>query len=266
MRRIRANGITFNIAVDGNYADPWVTLSNSHATDLTLWDQQAAMLASQGYSVLRYDTRGHGRSDGTPPPYDFSLLAADVIALWDALDIEKSDYIGLSLGGSTGLGLAITYPGRIRRLVASDCRAWAPPAFRAAWEPRIETARTAGMEPLVAPTIERWFTAPFVATDPPALAPVRAMIRRTSINGYIGCARALQTIDYRDALGSITCPVLLLAGADDPAATPESIAEIEARIPKATFVIIPKAAHIPNIENPPSFNAETMAFLGDMSH
>lgn len=261
MPRIEANGISFHYLITGDGKGPWVTLSNSHATDLGLWDNQASALVAEGFSVLRYDTRGHGKTAATLPPYDFSLLAADVIALWDALGIERSDYIGLSLGGSTGLAIAIERPGRIRRLVAADCRAWAPAAFRAAWEPRIETAIQSGMEPLVAPTMERWFTAPFVAANPPALEPIRDMIRHTSVDGYVGCARALQTIDYRDALQDIACPVLLLAGAGDPAATPESVAEIETRIPGARFVVIPDAAHMPNVENPSRFNAEAFPFL-----
>lgn len=263
MPMIRANGIDFNIVLDGGKDGPWVSLSNSHATDLALWDGLVPRLVTAGYRVLRYDTRGHGASDATTPPYDFSLLVADVIALWDALDIRTSDFIGLSLGGSTGLAVAVEHPGRIGRLVASDSRAWAPPDFRAGWEPRIATARRDGMDALVESTIARWFTAPFVAADPPALAPIRAMIRRTSVDGYIGCARALQEIDYRDRLGRIACPTLLLAGAHDPAATPQSIGEIQARIAGSRFVVIPDAAHLPNVEQPERFAAEVLPFLAE---
>src|ERR671933_274502 len=98
--RVKANGIAFNVAVEGSDGAPWLTFSNSHATDLTLWDEQAARLQNR-FCVLRYDTRGHGRTQASDGAYDFDLLTRDMVALWDALGVARSHVVGLSLGGTT---------------------------------------------------------------------------------------------------------------------------------------------------------------------
>ena len=258
MTHIAANGIRFNVVIEGPEDAPWITFSNSHATDLTVWDRQAALMAKK-FRVLRYDTRGHGGTEATKPPYDIELLVADVIALWDGLGIERSHVVGLSLGGSTGIGIAIEHPQRIVSLLGADCRAWSPNP--AVWDTRIAVVVAGGMDAAVPETIKRWFTAPYVAKNPPQLDKIRKMIRETSVDGYIGCARALQDIEYRDRLGLIACPCHFLVGESDPAATPESIAAIRDMVPGAQFDTISDAAHIPNIQNPDAFDAYMTAFL-----
>jgi 3-oxoadipate enol-lactonase len=261
--RVKANGITFNIAIQGRDGAPWLTFSNSHATDLSLWDEQAARLADR-FRVLRYDTRGHGRTDATEGAYDFALLSADVVSLWDALGIARSHYVGLSLGGTTGIEIALRRPERVASLAACDCRCNAPPEFAASWDPRIETARRDGMEPLVEPTLQRWFTAPFRAANPPELAKVAEMIRGTSVPGYIGCAEALKRIDCEPRLGGIRCPTLFLSGEEDPSAPPELVGRWRAAVQDARFAVIGEAAHITNIERPAEFNTALERFLAEV--
>ena len=130
MPDIDVNGCRLNYRIDGPDGAPWITFSNSLATDLHLWDGQVALLADR-YRILRYDTRGHGKSAPAPGAYDFAALESDVIGLWDALGIARSHYVGLSLGGSTGIGLAIHYPDRMASLSACDCRVTAPAPFSA---------------------------------------------------------------------------------------------------------------------------------------
>ncbi len=260
MSDVTVNGFRFNTRIEGPVGAPWVTFSNSLATDLGLWDAQAALLADR-FRILRYDTRGHGRSAPPPPPYDFAMLESDLIGLWDALGIERSHIIGLSLGGSTGIGLAIHHPGRIASLAACDCRVTAPPAFRQAWEGRIAIARAQGMEALVEETMTRWFTAATLDADPPELAKIRAMIRTTSVEGFIGCARALQGIDYLQDVHRISCPTLFVVGEADPAATPELAGAMHGRVSGSRLVELPGAAHISNIENAPAFNGAVIPFL-----
>ena len=111
-----ASGITINTAVDGDDAGkPWIVLSNSLGASLGMWDPQIDFLTGK-YRVLRYDTRGHGASDAPKGPYDFADLVGDVIGMMDAYDIETSAFMGLSLGGMTGLGLALDHGDRISRV------------------------------------------------------------------------------------------------------------------------------------------------------
>lgn len=263
MPDIAVNGVRLHYRLEGPEGAPWITFSNSLATDLHLWDAQAALLADR-FRILRYDTRGHGRSAAPPPPYDLGILEDDVIALWDSLGIRESHYVGLSLGGSTGIGIAIRSPERILGLAACDCRVTAPPAFREAWEARIAIAESEGMGGLVEETMTRWFTESSLAADPPELEKIRAMIAATSVDGFIGCARALQGIDYISEVHRIACPTLFVVGEADPAATPELAGAMHARVKGSKLMELPGAAHISNIENPAAFNAAVIQFLDSL--
>ncbi len=125
--RVAARGASLFTRVDGAERSdaPWIVLSNSLAADHTMWDPQIPALTAR-YRVLRYDTRGHGASDAPEGPYDFDMLVADVIAVMDHHGVERATFMGLSLGGMTGLGLALAHPQRLSRLVCCDARADAP--------------------------------------------------------------------------------------------------------------------------------------------
>jgi pimeloyl-ACP methyl ester carboxylesterase len=82
--KVNANGIAFNCEVSGADGAPWLVFSNSLATNLYMWDRQAADLADR-FHILRYDQRGHGLTDAPAGRYSFDTLIADVIALMDAL-------------------------------------------------------------------------------------------------------------------------------------------------------------------------------------
>src|SRR5579862_6413543 len=99
---VTVNGFRFNCAVEGPEGAPWVVFSNSLMTNLALWDAQAARLSPR-FRILRYDQRGHGGTDVSRPPYTFDVLIADAIALFDALEIERAHFVGISMGGMTAL-------------------------------------------------------------------------------------------------------------------------------------------------------------------
>ncbi|MGC9325984.1 MAG: alpha/beta fold hydrolase, partial [Desulfomonilia bacterium] len=96
------NGTTIHYRLDGPEGAPVVMLSNSLASDLTMWDAQVPSLVNAGYRVLRYDSRGHGQSAVPAGPYSIELLASDAVALLDVLEIEKVHFCGLSMGGMVG--------------------------------------------------------------------------------------------------------------------------------------------------------------------
>ncbi len=106
--KVTSNGISFNCEIDGPEGAPWITFSNSLCTNVTMWDDQVAALKDD-FRLLRYDKRGHGGTDAPEGPYSFDMLVDDVVGLWDALDIEKSHFVGLSMGGMTALGLALDH-------------------------------------------------------------------------------------------------------------------------------------------------------------
>ena len=258
--KIDANGTAFNCRVDEREGAPWIVFSNSLATDLSLWDGQVALLADR-YSILRYDTRGHGLTQASPPPYTFDMLTGDALALMDAVGVDKAHWVGLSLGGSTGIGMALKYGARLRSLAVCDSRSRTDPAFVKAWDDRIATIDAGGMDAIVEPTIARWFTPPFIASGKAVCDRVRDMIRNTSTDGFAGCSRALQTLDFERRLGELKLPVMFLVGSQDAACPPEAAKAMHALVAGSHCVIVDPASHISNLENPGQFNAALEAHL-----
>jgi 3-oxoadipate enol-lactonase len=254
----KANGITFNYQVEGPEGAPWVVFSNSLATNLSMWDAQAAAL-KQSYRVLRYDHRGHGRTEATEGRYDFDLLVADVVALFDALSIKRAHFVGISMGGMTGLALAQKHPDRVATLAACDCGPASSPASAQQWEERIAIAQKEGMEPLVDATARRWFPPEFIERNPAVFQRACEMIRATPVNGFIGCAGTLASFDLRPGLAGIRAPTLLIVGTKD-AVLPGTKA-INAAIPGSKLVELEGAGHLSNLEQPDAFSSALQQFL-----
>ena len=255
-----ANGITFNCRIDGPEGAPWLMLSNSLATNLLMWDGQTAVLAEH-YRVLRYDQRGHGASDAPAGDYDFDLLADDAAALMQAHGIEKCPFVGLSMGGMTAMGLGLNHPERLLSVVICNSRADTTPEFRDMFDARIALALAEGMAPLVETTIARWFTEELRENAPAFLDDVREMVRTTPPEGYAGCARAVQKVDYMSRLSAIDKPVLLIAGAQDMATPAEGMRAMQAAIAGSRYVELDPASHLSNLEQPQAFTAAVQDFL-----
>lgn len=264
MARITVNGISVKYELDGPPDAPVVTLSHSLATDLGMWDPQMAALLPR-FRVLRYDTRGHGGTDAPPGPYSLDDLAEDAHTLLTALGVERTHFVGLSMGGIIGQTLALTYPEMLRSLVLCDTTGVMPWETWPLWDERVETARTKGMEPHVEPTLERWFTQQFIDAHPPVIDAVREMIRSTPVEGYAGCILAIRELDLFERLPAIRLPTLVLVGDEDQGAPPEAARAIQERIPGAELVVIKSAAHLSNIEQPEQFNRALLAFLEKVS-
>lgn len=265
MPRTDCNGISLYYELSGPAEAPVVTLSHSLSCDLTMWDPQTAALEDAGYRVLRYDTRGHGRTEAPPGPYSLGLLAEDAAALLAALEVERTHFVGLSLGGMIAQTLALEHPALLYSLALCDTTAALPPEALPIWDERIETARTQGMAAHVEPTIGRWFTEPFIASRADAVDPIRALIAATRIDGYIGCVEAIKGLDLLERLPAVQAPTLVVVGADDPGTTPEAARAISERIPGATLVVIESASHLSNVEQPEAFNAALLEFLAKVA-
>lgn len=254
---VDAGGVALSARVDGDAGKPWLLLSNSLAADLTMWDDQIGLL-TRTHRVLRYDTRGHGQSAAPLGPYSFDDLVADMVALLDHVGAARADVMGLSLGGMTALGLGLTHPARVGRMVVCDARADAPPPFVQSWDDRIAAIRAGGMASIIDGTLARWFTP---AADPSVPERARAMMLGTSPIGYEGCAGALKRLDYLRHLGGMTVPVRYIVGAEDMGAPPPAMRAMAEATPGASFAEIPGTAHVPNMENPAAFAAALGDFL-----
>lgn len=240
---------------------PALLLLNSLASDHRMWDGQVPLLTRR-YRVIRMDTRGHGRSEAPEGDYDFPTLVGDAAAVLDAAGAARATVMGLSLGGMTALGLGIYQAARVDRIVCCDARADAPEPFVRSWEDRLAALRTGGMAALLPGTIERWLHPAFRAAHPGEVERVSAMILATPPAGYAGCVAALKRLDYLRDLHRIPVPTLFVCGAEDMAAPPATMRDMAARIPGARFVEVPRAAHLPNMDNAEGFAEAVSGFLG----
>ncbi len=258
MKTIEANGITVRYQVEG--AGPWVVLSHSLSCDLTMWDELAVALAPT-FTVLRYDTRGHGGSSAPQGAYSFDQLTGDVLGLLDALSIERTHFVGLSMGGMIGQHLALAQPARLNKLVIADSTSCIPPEAGPLWDERIAIARRQGCAGLVAGTLGRWFTPDFRAARPDVMQRIGTLIAESPVDGYVGCASAIRTLDITAQIGAIAAPTLVMVGADDPGTPPAMSEVIAAAIPGARLEVIPSASHLSSIEQPEIFNRLVIDFL-----
>jgi 3-oxoadipate enol-lactonase len=237
-----------------------MVLSNSLGSSLAMWDDQMDLLTSK-FRVLRYDTRGHGASSVPGGDYTFSQLLGDVIGLMDHYKIDKAAYMGLSMGGMTGMGLAIHHPDRFDRIICCDAGAQASEPFRKSWDDRAALIREKGMGALVDGTMERWLTAQSREQRPADAKKLADMVASTNPDGYIGCAMALKTLDYLKDLGKVSIPMLYVGGEVDSGAMPEVMQAMADATPGANYISVPNAAHIANVDAPDAFNKAISGFL-----
>lgn len=253
--------IRTNHRVDGS-GGHWVTFVTGIANDLTMWDGQVAAL-ERHFRCLRYDLRGHGGSASTPGPYSMETLVGDLLALLDDCEVEKTHLVGLGLGGAIAQAFAIEHPRRVDALMPCCCRARMVPDFAAMWHQLRETVRRDGLESIVEPTVQRWFSAEFKAAHPEVLDQVRAMIRGTTLEGYLGVTAAFLGLDLEDRLHRIGARTLYVSGAEDRLGGPPPLMEgLSRKVKDARHVSIPNAAHIANIQSPEGFNRVLSDFLG----
>jgi len=253
------NGTEIHYRFDGDPARPVVMLSNSLASNLSMWDAQVPALVAAGYRVLRYDTRGHGRSGVPPGPYTMQLLAADALGLLDTLELERVHFCGLSLGGMTAQLLATQHGARLKSLTLCATAAYmGPPDL---WAGRIKLVVEKGMEAVVDATLARWFTPRSLRLLAEPIAQIRAGILATSSAGYAACGAAIRDMDQRETIHAIRAPTLVMVGALDPATTVDVARVLHARIPAAELLIIPESQHLFNVEMPRQFNTGLIDFL-----
>lgn len=256
-------GIGIHYLVEGKEGAPWITFSNSLATDFSMWDEEVDALKDD-YRILRYDKRGHGLSEAPEGPYDFDMLIGDVIGLWDELGIEKSHFVGLSIGGMTALGLALAHPNRVSSIVVSNSRADATPEFKEAWDQRISMAEANGMEGMAEPTVQRWCSKPFLDSGTVKLERLANMVRATSLTGFKGCGRAIQGLNYHSRLGEIKSPTLYIAGKEDGGTPADNMRRMHGDHPGSQFVELSPAGHISVVEQPEAHSKAVREFLASV--
>jgi 3-oxoadipate enol-lactonase len=258
--RIKTATITTHCELSGPEQAPVVMLSHSLGSNLHMWDSQMAALEAR-HRVLRYDTRGHGASDAPESAYTLDQLVADVVALLDALKMEKVTFVGLSMGGMIAQGLALNHPTRVDRLVLCDTSAFMPSEAQPIVQERIDIARKEGTSALVDSTLARWFTPAYLQKKGRGVDMIRTIFLTSPVAGYIGCTEAIRRLNYINELPRIKQPTLIMVGAEDPGTPVAAAQAIHERIAGSRLVVIPSASHLSNIEQAEVFNRNLIEFL-----
>jgi 3-oxoadipate enol-lactonase len=257
MSIVKSGESRIHYALEGQSGTSVLVFSNSLGANYSMWDPQAHEFRKK-LRVLRYDTRGHGQSAPTPGPYSIELLAKDVIAMLDALDLDRVHFCGLSMGGMIGMWLALNAPERLHKLVLSNTAAKI--GTSEGWNARIEAVQKNGMKSVATAILERWFTPAFRQNAPETMANILKMLEETNPDGYVACCAAVRDFDCREQLNNIRTPTLVIAGAHDRATPPDGGRFLAQQIPGARYVEL-NAAHLSNIEAQDRFNNELAAFL-----
>jgi 3-oxoadipate enol-lactonase len=265
MKTIERDGVRIAYRIDGttDVARPWLVFSHSLACDHTMWDQQVDAFAD--FRILRFDTRGHGKSDAPAGEYTLDMLAGDLKALLDALSIERCHFVGLSMGGMIGQQFVLKHPTRFATMTLADTTSRYPAETRTVWDERLALVRSRGMDAIVPSTLERWFTAAFRAQHPDVVARIGQLIRSTPVAGYAGCAYGISRINVTSRLQDVDCRTLVMVG-DSDLGTPRPMAEeIVRALPGSRLHVIERAAHLSNVEQPAEFNRLLRQFLASGS-
>ncbi|URN97646.1 3-oxoadipate enol-lactonase [Leclercia adecarboxylata] len=243
--------------LDGPDAAPLLVLSNSLGTTWQMWEGQMADF-TRHFRVLRYNTRGHGRSPLPDAGVTLATLGQDVIALLDHLDVDQACFCGISLGGMTGLWLNRHAPSRFERIVVANTAAKI--GEYSGWQQRAATVRQQGMDPVASTAAERWFTPEYRQSNPGRVKLLIDALADTPAEGYAACCEALASADLREEVSAMRHPMLAIAGEEDPVTTVQDARWLAAQAKQTESVTLP-ASHLSNVACPEAFNQQVLTFL-----
>jgi len=257
MPTFTSNDAQINYQTFGDAKNPALVFSNSLGTKFSMWQPQIEFF-QQDYFVICYDTRGHGGSSAPQGPYTLQQLGQDVVNLLDHLNIQKATFCGISMGGLTGQWLAINKPERFSHVIV--CNTAAKIGQEQAWNERAALVREQGLQPIASTAASRWFTEPFIQSNPTVVENLQNDLEAGSTEGYASCCEALAKADLREQLKDIVVPVLVIAGQQDPVTTVVDGQFMVEHIPDSQMSEI-NASHISNVEQPEQFNRLLQSFL-----
>ncbi len=227
------------------------------------WAPNIPALAAQ-YRVIVYDHRGTGKSErDSAPPADVDAMADDILALMDALGIERAHVMGHAAGGVMGLSLALRAPGRMGKLVVVNGWSKPDPHFARCFDTRLALLRNSGVEAYVRAQPIFLFPAAWISEnsarlDEEAKGHIAHFQAVPMLEARIA---ALRSFDIDNRLKEIGVPVLALAAEDDMLVPAPCSHRLAAGIPNATLASMPWGGHACNVTKIDEFDRLVLDWL-----
>lgn len=247
-----------------------VVLAHAGFVDCRMWDEQWQTF-TQHYRVIRYDMQGFGLSDPATGPVS---RRDELYGLLRSLNVERAHLIGCSMGGSAALDLTLAHPELVASLTLVSS---VPGGFEYRGEPpgqlmeMIEAIQRGDKSRASELQLRLWMDGPFRKPEQvdPDIRRRTAVMNRIPVDNETWLRADSRPVDPLDPpaamrLAEIHVPVLVMAGALDDPEVVRAADYIATSIPGTSKVIIPDAAHVPNMEKPEEFNRTVMEFLASL--
>ena len=260
MAKTRINNI--EIAYDDTGSGPAVVLVHGYPFNRSLWTEQVSALADR-YRVVALDLRGHGESEASTGASTMKLMAQDIAALMDELQIDRAVIGGLSMGGYVTLAFYQLFPERVEKLLLADTRAQADTdEAKATRADQVQQILADGMTGIVNAMLPKLLSPETVSKQPEIVKRVRDMMMHTTPEGAVGALRGMaEREDQTARLTQINVPTLIVVGKEDPITPVADSEKMHERIAGSQLVVIENASHVSNIEQPQQFNRALKDFL-----
>lgn len=226
------------------------------------WASQITSL-SQSYLAVAWDARGYGDSDDYEGEFAFSDVAADLLRVIDHFGKRRAHLIGLSMGGNIALDFAMRFPDRVHTLVLADTDTGMGHLSK---EERaqflaLRSKPVLGGVPLeqIAPPIVESLVSK--SASEAARLELTDSILRLHRRSYVKAVKAVLDFTLPGRLDRIVAPTLLVVGEEDTLTPPALSEEMCGEISNSELVLIERAGHLSNVEQPAQFNRVVAEFL-----
>jgi pimeloyl-ACP methyl ester carboxylesterase len=263
MPTVQANGIDVYYEVQGT-GEPMVLIPYL-AADQACYAFQVADYAKD-FTCYTVDLRGAGLSGKPEGAYTTELLADDVAAFMQAVNLDRAHIAGLSLGAAASLWLAAKYPARVKSLSLHSAWDQSDPFLRAVvgtW--RVMATALDSVTEMAIQGIFPWcFTPELYAARPDYIESLADFVRSRpmpTVDAFLRQSEAVLTHDARAALGSIQAPTLVTFGRHDLVTSTRFAAPLTEGIANSELIVFDDCSHAPIYENAEEFNQRTLEFL-----
>lgn len=247
-----------NIAQSGS--GETVILIHGLGSNLQSWDIVAERLQKR-FHVIRYDLRGHGKSDNPLGPWVLDDMIGDLEEIVLSHSLEQFMLVGFSLGGLISQGYTLKHPEQVTKLAILSAVADRTETERQKVLQRVANLERGELDTNIDLAMERWFSEAFRQQHPDKVQARFDIVKSNDPEGYLNAYRVFGLGDLGDQLHRISCPTLVMTGEDDPGSNVRMANFMHQQIHHSKLEILPLLRHSVLVENPILIAEKVDAFL-----